>query len=524
MVLRATWLAVVALLGAAAPAAGSVWSPPQQLSDAPGWHPSVSMSAGGGAIVAWTGNPGFMGAGGAVGYVSRPDAASPFSLAREMPATASGPPPSAAEDGGLAHLLLRRQNGVDEATGPLGGELTATAALPHPTESVAFGRDGRALAVWTDGDAPDGRNRLLYASWRPAGGSFGAVQAIGQTEGFPPAVAIDGDGRGLVAWKQLRTSGPQFDVMAVACTDSGCGESEALSDPARPADSFSPVVAVNRRGDVALAWTLADGYPTGHTVQVALRPAGAGFGSPTTIDGGSFVNTPDVALNEGRGILLVWSGASGLASVVVPPAGSPLPVQSVPGSERAGGFDIGYDADGNGVVTWTDNTYEGNRQTQAAERATDGSWVGPQVISDVPKGDRILWAQAAPRLAFDAAGGGLVTWDLAPDWQVMAAEYRGLPGQQPPARITAPAVHAGPKALRLSYRLDRAATVRIRVDRLRSHRARAVLRTATKGRAGRNSLILRSRRAKLRPGTYRMSLAAIGSGARATKHVRFRVR
>ena len=93
------------------------------------------------------------------------------------------------------------------ATGPALGawsqpEQASRGPLPSRAPDVAVNARGDAAAVWVRGAR---REAMVVASVRPAGGEWGAPEAISR-RGRPaidPEVAVDAQGRVIVAWRQV---------------------------------------------------------------------------------------------------------------------------------------------------------------------------------------------------------------------------------------------------------------------------------------------------------------------------------
>jgi hypothetical protein len=136
-----------------------------------------------------------------------------------------------------------------------------------------------------------------------------------------PDVAIDEQGNFVVTWTSWIQDGDGFGVFArhydASCTASG---DELQVNQTVAGDQTSPVVAMDNRGNIAVAWQSQDqdgdglgiylrtfnryGQPTGDEVLVNQTTAGD-------------QDSPSIAFSEGSGIVVVWraynvaGGASG---------------------------------------------------------------------------------------------------------------------------------------------------------------------------------------------------------------------
>ena len=71
---------------------------------------------------------------------------------------------------------------INVAIRPAGGSFglpqIISAAFDSSDPQVAVAPDGRALLVWTQDGTPGYSNKVIMASFRPAGGSFGTPQQL----------------------------------------------------------------------------------------------------------------------------------------------------------------------------------------------------------------------------------------------------------------------------------------------------------------------------------------------------------
>jgi hypothetical protein len=526
--LALTALAVAAL----APAAhAAVWSQPQQVSGEHAGRPFAAVTpSGGGAVVAWwtmgSGTPPFLGLPTGVGYSSRRDSASPFAPPRDLAGAQAGIPALAAPAGAGRIVFSRGEpdgsTALVEAAGPLGSPFADPAMRLHEGASGFTDRAGNVLAVY-DREGQD------YATWSPAGGGFGTPLALGR-QAPPPTAVLDGAGGATVAWTE---GNPQtgWAVHVADCDGSGCGHEQVVSDPANSTGNRA-FLAANRRGDVAVAWQLNDGYPSSHTIVTRYRAMGSGFGPARMVREtvGPGADSPLVALDERGHTLLLWGNGFNLRAALVPAAGPPGPPEDLPSTISAAA--AGFDSRGNAVVAWATDDSDRVRRVHAAERVPGGGWAGPQTIAAVPDdatfdGRPVSYPQDVA-LALDDSARGLVAWSRNPDELVFAADYDGSAVVSP---LIAAAV-AQPKraAVQLRYRLRRRATVRASLDLLRCAKGRCTLqdtvaRGSAKRRLARGTLKLRRRGGgSLAPGQYRATVVAGKGSGRDTRRVHLRVR
>ena len=135
--------------------------------------------------------------------------------------------------------------------------------------TVAMNDRGDTIVAWTSGE---GSTVKAQASFRPAGGSFGAPVTLssGGAVVESPRVAIDEAGDATVVWD--RNNGG-LELVEEATRPAAAGnfsEPAVLSNEAESA--IHPFVAMNAEGDTAVTWTSYNG--SDEIVQVVVGPAG----------------------------------------------------------------------------------------------------------------------------------------------------------------------------------------------------------------------------------------------------------
>lgn len=168
----------------------------------------------------------------------------------------------------------------------------------HPT--IAVDERGDAIVAWYAS-----ATQVLQAAFRPAGGSFGApvaISAAGEEARYPRA-AIDAAGDATVVWE--RNNGT-YDIVEAALRPAGgsFGAPQALSEDGGNARDQS--VAINAAGDTAVAWTRSNGK--GEVAQAVVRAAGGQFDVPVNLSPAEGdAESPAVALDAHGDPTVVWS-------------------------------------------------------------------------------------------------------------------------------------------------------------------------------------------------------------------------
>jgi hypothetical protein len=202
-------------------------------------------------------------------------------------------------------------------------ERASAGPLDATSPDVAMSARGDAAAVWVRGS---GRRRQIVASLRPLGGSWSRPEGISR-RGRPaidPKVAVDPDGRAVVAWRQVartravRTAGrrrPQAVYVARARERALIAERwepiATLSDPRQKVGRV--YLGVDGRGVAVAAWHWGTGTrpsDPGYVgeVQLSERRLGGEWSAPLRASRATDcvqVRRPRVAVGA-SGHALVW--------------------------------------------------------------------------------------------------------------------------------------------------------------------------------------------------------------------------
>lgn len=308
-------------------------------------------------------------------------------------------------------------SGATEAATIVDGVASSPAVLSdsagsasHPT--IAVDERGDAIAAWYAST-----KQVLEAAFRPAGGSFGApvaISAAGEEARYPRA-AIDAAGDATVAWE--RNNGT-YDIVEAALRPAGgsFGAAQALSEDGGNARAQS--VAMNAAGDTAVAWTRSNGK--GEVAQAVVRPAGGQFSAPVDLSGADDdAEYPAVALDAHGDPTVVWSFddavevSSGTASGTFPTA--PLTVGD-PGIFTS----IAEDPAGDMLVGYFDPEDDA---AHASFRPAGGLFSAPQQVSPLKEAVNPSSGSEALGLgvAIDAQGDGVFGFDTIDGAETLAS-------------------------------------------------------------------------------------------------------
>lgn len=342
-----------------------VWSAPVQLASA--WGSAFAVELGfagaGDAVAVWSGAP----TGGARAYASaRPkggDWSTPLII-----------------DGGFGNAYETR--------------LAATSS-------------GSAMAVW---QYQVGSEYRLAAN-RLGAGAWGAAERIDAGGGNVQEhrVAIDDAGRAIVAWEQYDSStGSLRNLIRVRFNGGG-----AWSVPTEVAVGSQPAVAVDKDGKGYVAWL------SGNQTWVAPVDLGAGtVGTATALQPAPAADPPGnlrFAMDRSGHGLLAWNEYNILRTARLDPTAGWLTVETAATDVAIALYrehSIAIDGSGQAIVAWANS---GQRDIVKSVRyqptsTTTGAWSAPFQHSTVGAEYAIV-----PRVAMNAAGRAALVWIESPE-------------------------------------------------------------------------------------------------------------
>ncbi len=357
--------------------------------------------------------------------------------------------PAAAADWGPVHVLT--------GNGEVGFDL-------------AMGADGTAALSYSEG------GRWIRVAVKRPGHRWGTPVRVndGRFGVWRTSVAVDGEGRVVVAWSQSGsragsrwgTKGP-LTVRAAERSARGAWSAPRVLGRSRHFVDATPNVAANARGDVIVTWRglrhIAGQRRSVDAVQSAYRPAGGRFGRAQSVrEGGARVEivAPVSAIDDRGTVYAAWTISSGptvrLAARSRGAGGSwrlPRTLAAAPSSNP----EIVVTADRAAIVAWhaAQLDSEGNGlqsgPLDVATRLPDGSVTAPQRITDTPT--------RSYRLAAAPGGETLLTWspgegealpapgELDLRWAVRPAAGGAFGAGQIAAGVQPVEFHGGPAAL-----------------------------------------------------------------------------
>ncbi len=301
----------VALVIPAAAAAVPIWSVADPLLEGGAGVMDTAMGPQGDTAVTWVG---FVAGKLTAQIATRPPSGS-FSPTLDLTPTsgeAEARTSQVAEDAaGEATVVwnasLEKSNDIVEAAIVAGGIASAPVKLSAPGQNavvptVAVDERGDAIVAWT---RSNGADEIVQASYRAAGGAFGATVNLSSEGGnaAAPTVAIDAAGNATVVWERNNGVNEVVEEATRPATTGKFAPPMALSNPAEGA--IQPSVAMNAEGDTAVAWVHLG---ASNITQAIVQLAGGKFSATANLSAGGFdAEHPQVAL-DGRGDpTVVWA-------------------------------------------------------------------------------------------------------------------------------------------------------------------------------------------------------------------------
>jgi hypothetical protein len=263
-------------------------------------EPDVDVDAAGTATLAWQVQGETAALDGSAIESRSLDAAGAFTapdLQRVSPVAEDADPPAVGvSDQGEAVVAWSNAGDpevIRAAVGPAAGPLALTAPLSDPadddtTPRVAFDPAGNAIVAWQAGvPGVAGFPSRVEAARRPAGGAFAGPAVVSTTPPTTtPAVALDSEGNGFVAWTQGAFAARRIDG---AGYDNAPPRIRTVRSPAalRPSTSFAFSVTADDvwAASPSASWDFGDGTTgNGATVDHAYASPGTYQGRVSVTD------------------------------------------------------------------------------------------------------------------------------------------------------------------------------------------------------------------------------------------------
>lgn len=303
----------------------------------------------------------------------------------------------------------------------------------NATPAVAVSATGDFVVTWVQPyDGTTIGTAIRGQRLSAAGVKIGAVFGVDFEPAYNshPSVAIDGQGRFLVAWQAESTGNYGTTIQAQRYNTDGTRNGTRLV--LSPTDNFTqehPSVATNPQGNFVVAWDTGAG--SGIRAQ-RFNANGTLRGAVVNVDGGGYARKPAVAVNLSGAFVVAWEGQGSSSGYDIVArgvtasgsiAGPQFPVSGLlPGDQT--GAAIGMDVNGGFVVSW-DRGANGSSGIAAQRFNANGGLLG----SAINVGNGSGGAGRHPGIALDADGDFVVAWhgtfSLNSGYDIVAQRYQG---------------------------------------------------------------------------------------------------
>jgi hypothetical protein len=286
--------------------------------------------------------------------------------------------------------------------------LSAAGATKYSPQ-VAVDVDGDAVFTWK---RFDGTNNRIQARARSSTGTLSPIQnlsAAGQ-DAQNPQVAVDGAGNAVFTWS--RFDGHDERIQARARTAAGAlSPVQTLS--AAEQNAYSPQVALDAAGNAVFIWHRSDGAT--HRIQARARSSTGTLSPVQTLSAaGQHASHPQVAVEDDGDAIFTWSRFDGTNSRIQARArsagGTLSPVQTLsPAGQNTANAQVAVEDDGDASFTWAldDDTDPGLCCVRIQARARTAAGALSPVRTLSPAGQN-AWDD--PQVGVDADGDAVFTW------------------------------------------------------------------------------------------------------------------
>jgi PKD domain len=278
--------------------------------------------------------------------------------------------------------------------------------------ALAMGESGETVAVWQRQSETE-IGQTVQASTRSPGAAFSTPLELSAAAG-EPTVAMTPSGEAVALWRHFfQEEGKGYYAIQASYRPPGGSFSAPLDVAVLPSAALPQDihVAIDAAGDTAAVWTQQEESTS--VIEASLRPAGAGFSTPTTISPtplvpGHSAQGPRVAIDAAGEAAAAWAYDNGTNEVIQASTASPggsfsAPVDlSAPGGE-AGAPAIAMTPTGDVTAVWT-RSNDTNYIIETSTASPGDSFSAPVELSDPSH------SAFEPELAIDPAGDAVAVW------------------------------------------------------------------------------------------------------------------
>jgi hypothetical protein len=330
------------------------------------------------------------------------------------------------QDGANYGIFARRFNAVG---GGLGAEFQVNTYTSNFQQypSVGMDGDGDFVVAWSSNsqEGVGGGNGVFSQRFDSAGGSLSAEVLVNThtlLNQLFPAVAMDGDGDFVVAWRSTGQDGDSNGIFARLFDAAGVGVGIEFQVNAYTSDSqLAPAVGIDADGNFVIAWA-STGQDSSSTGVFARRfdAAGGGLGAEfqvNTYTSGA-QSYPAVAVNGGGDFVVAWQSAAaqdggdyGVFARRFDASGGALGAEFQVNAYTSGIQKLpalGMDGDGGFIVAWESSGQDGGLNGVFARRfdAAGGGLGSEFQVNAYTPGD-----QKFAEIGVDGDGDFVIAWE-----------------------------------------------------------------------------------------------------------------
>ena len=270
--------------------------------------------------------------------------------------------PGPTQDGSGYGVFAR----VFDASGtPIGAEIpvSQTTAGNQDESAVAMDPDGGFVIVWRSETPVTFESRIFGRRFDPPGAPLGSEFVVSDAppaNDFHPAIAMDGEGRFVVAWKRYGPEPEEEEVLARRFDAAGSplGAPFEVSVDAGGLPDY-PAVAVSPAGDFSVIYEVYGLLPgrDGGLLARRFTASGEPVGDAAVLDVPPRFRplVPEAAARPDGSAVVTWFDGGAIFGRLLDPAGAPqglaFPVSTSPGD--VANPQVAVDAAGGFLIVWS---------------------------------------------------------------------------------------------------------------------------------------------------------------------------
>lgn len=320
-------------------------------------------------------------------------------------------------DGTSTNIYVKRWNGSSWTQ--VGGLLDVNTNKDATYPALKLDASGNPVVVWKELDSSTSK---IYAKrWNgSAWVLIGSSALSGSLGAEAPALALDGSGNPVVAWRVFSTS-PLFSNIQVARWDGSAwvnvgGKLDVNDSGNTDFAAFNPSVGLTSSGNPVVAWSESDGSSRNIYVKRWDGSAWTQVGGKLDVSSAQNAFTPAIALDSSGNPVVAWNeaGTGSAGSVYVKRWNGAVWAQigfdaldvNTNATIGTGGPSLALEAGSNPVVAWND--FDGTSYNAHVKRWNNGVW---EIVGATNLDTNLAQNVYGVSLALDGSGSPSVAWN-----------------------------------------------------------------------------------------------------------------